>query len=748
MKFLGDFEKITKFANLMKKKAKIVIPVILGLVALFIIVAAAFDVYLPLLQKPVYEKKVTLISSYSSESEREVEFIDRVQRELEHEGFNVMMSPFFLDSNNDTIHENIVQKVALALDQPTDLVILNDDLATTAFLELGIPKAFSVPVVFAGVSDIETTQKLMHRHKNVTGAWDKIDYRRNVELILDLISKDASIVSFIEQKDVNSYHDFKREAEMIGNVKFNEYYLHKAMPESPQFSSDSTLQMQIEKSKSSNVAMPYTVITVRFYEPGNEYYGLNTSVQYIECLFNTGYGANELAQAINYNGMSFSAVNEPMQYWNAYVSGYMTTLETQAHDAAMLASRILGGDRPTDIDPIYSKKDIVVDWNKIDWQNTTYREFPNDTVYLNMPAKEQQRSVRLIVALSIGAFVLLVISIMALQLRIGHKLHAHTVKAYEEQKNSMTLMLRGAAHFLWQIQDNVLFARDFFNETESLYPMEQIFNFIHPDDLELFKKDYQNALTLPLEDLRQVSHRYRAIFISLDYIWWELRYTVSETPDGKRLMSGVASNVQHLMTREQVLLDQAMQLELAVRDSVAYIWKIDANGVVTATNPRDGKQIANEPIRDFAQRWVDPKQLDKCVKYFEDAVFTTTIQPGQHTYRVKGRYKGEDYTWCEMRFNISEKDGKRSLSGFIFSVQREVELETDLLTASHAVQMLISPLEKILAFLASYEHDNRPIPTEMRHEAMDRLRQVVEDAQALVGKENLSEHNEPETNEK
>ena len=62
-----------------------------------------------------------------------------------------------------------------------DIISVNDDQVTYTLMECGCPFVKKVPVVFSGVNF--PNWDLLEEYPNVTGSWDKIDYKENLRLI-------------------------------------------------------------------------------------------------------------------------------------------------------------------------------------------------------------------------------------------------------------------------------------------------------------------------------------------------------------------------------------------------------------------------------------------------------------------------------------------------------------------------------------------------------------------------------------
>ena len=75
-----------------------------------------------------------------------------------------------------------------------DIILVNDDQATYTLMKCGHPFVKKVPVVFSGVNF--PNWDLLEKYPNVTGSWDKIDYKENLRLIDQQMGKSRIYINY------------------------------------------------------------------------------------------------------------------------------------------------------------------------------------------------------------------------------------------------------------------------------------------------------------------------------------------------------------------------------------------------------------------------------------------------------------------------------------------------------------------------------------------------------------------------
>ena len=217
-----------------------------------------------------------------------------------------------------------------------DIIIVNDDQATYSLLACEHPLLDSVPIVFTGVN--YPNIPLIQKYPNVSGFWDKPDYRKNVELIERIMGKCVIVrVSDSTALDKKILKDMDEQIKGLCSKARPDYLKY------PQYSSPS------DKKRSSSLVrfpkVPFDSLYIQTIQPrtsSNLIWGLGTST-YNKAYLATKRDYTSIALGRFCSFPSFSAINESVGYDGDFIGGYMTPVESQTQEALRRAASILKG---------------------------------------------------------------------------------------------------------------------------------------------------------------------------------------------------------------------------------------------------------------------------------------------------------------------------------------------------------------------------------------------------------------------
>lgn len=141
--------------------------------------------------------RVLVIQSFRWDDKNYLELNSDIRKELRKNRVNADIRTFYLDCECYMAEEeeermyNFIDTIRL---WKPDLILVNDDQATYTLMKCGHPFVKKVPVVFSGVNF--PNWDLLEKYPNVTGSWDKIDYKENLRLIDQQMGKSRIYINY------------------------------------------------------------------------------------------------------------------------------------------------------------------------------------------------------------------------------------------------------------------------------------------------------------------------------------------------------------------------------------------------------------------------------------------------------------------------------------------------------------------------------------------------------------------------
>ena len=141
--------------------------------------------------------RVLVIQSFRWDDKNYLELNSDIRKELRKNRVNADIRTFYLDCECYMAEEeeermyNFIDTIRL---WKPDIILVNDDQATYTLMKCGHPFVKKVPVVFSGVNF--PNWDLLEKYPNVTGSWDKIDYKENLRLIDQQMGKSRIYINY------------------------------------------------------------------------------------------------------------------------------------------------------------------------------------------------------------------------------------------------------------------------------------------------------------------------------------------------------------------------------------------------------------------------------------------------------------------------------------------------------------------------------------------------------------------------
>lgn len=324
------------------------------------------------------EKRILVIQSYEKHFPAYEKMKEIMSSELRKKGIHASVYSFYLDCeqySEKQQRQKLFKKLNGLSTWNPDIILVNDDQALNALISSRHPLAKSIPVVFMGVS--YPNIPIIRKYPNMTGFYDKPDYKRNIELIRRLVGNCIVIrVSDDTFQDNMMLADMNAQIQDICAVN-NIYSLDRvrlsgkngiSISDIPKIKPD-TMYISILSTKSANALIKGF---------GENYY-------------NKAYLATKRDyMTISLGRLSafpcFSVINELIGNQNGVVGGYVTVFKDEVEGAVNRVVSILKGTPLSDFPQIEgSNKAYVFDYGVLERWGIDSSKLPEGAIIANMP---------------------------------------------------------------------------------------------------------------------------------------------------------------------------------------------------------------------------------------------------------------------------------------------------------------------------------------------------------------------------
>lgn len=507
------------------------------------------------------KKHILLIQSYEANFPVYEEMKKLLADGLGHKNIEADIYVHYLDavqSGEKTRRLDIYNKLDQLSSSDLDLIVINDDEALNAFLACKHPLVGTLPVVFMGVN--YPNLSLIRKYPNLTGFFDKPDYKTNFQLIEQLIGK-CIVVRMLDNTDTDQSIKRDMDEQLKDICNTNEIF----SPDRVRLSGKNGISLS-NVPKIYPDAMYISTINAR----SARSFVKGTGENY----YNKAYLATQRNQAIAILERScafpgFTAINELVGNDNGIVGGYITPIEEQVSQAVDRIAKILDGTPPTHFPQVTeTKKSYVFNYKALERWDISLDALPRGSILIQMPfyVRHQYGLAALIITISI------IITLTIIYQRIQYKREAaykrDAQRRLKREKEFMSFALESGNIFTFKYKNGIFEFDEKFYRTLNI-PMrplsaEQFREAIHPDEQEDFDMNrYKLDHGFPS---RQITRR-RYDFNKQGYVWWEFRYAQDRTPDDDHKdtheieVSGLCLNIQQIKEDEQKLIEARVKAE-------------------------------------------------------------------------------------------------------------------------------------------------------------------------------------------
>lgn len=586
------------------------------------------------------EKRILVIQSYEKHFPAYEKMKEIMSSELRKKGIHASVYSFYLDCeqySEKQQRQKLFKKLNGLSTWNPDIILVNDDQALNALISSRHPLAKSIPVVFMGVS--YPNIPIIRKYPNMTGFYDKPDYKRNIELIRRLVGNCIVIrVSDDTFQDNMMLADMNAQIQDICAVN-NIYSLDRvrlsgkngiSISDIPKIKPD-TMYISTLSTKSANALIKGF---------GENYY-------------NKAYLATKRDyMTISLGRLSafpcFSVINELIGNQNGVVGGYVTVFKDEVEGAVNRVVSILKGTPPSDFPQIEgSNKAYVFDYGVLERWGIDSSKLPEGAIIANMPFVVQYKYY-----IWAAGFILVVMLLLLFSYQrkryIQEALHKKDAQEkLKREKTFLSFALDSGNIFAFRYSKGVFeFDNRFYHYLGMpCVPMkiEEFQDAIHPEELDNFLRD-RNLLDSGFLS-RKVTQR-RCNFNKKGYEWWEFRYAQNKNEkdsvsgDEAVEVSGLCLNIQRIKDTENSLIaarqkaEESDRMKLVFLANMSHEIRTPLNSIVGFSNIlASDEELSSED----KQEYIDTinKNSDLLLKLVNDILELSRIESGYMSFCYK-----------------------------------------------------------------------------------------------------------------
>ncbi|RHJ86536.1 two-component sensor histidine kinase [Parabacteroides sp. AM08-6] len=571
--------------------------------------------------------KVLIIHSYTPVLTAYAKFSNMVALDLRKKGIQTSVRTFYLDCER-YIAKDEEARMYNFLDSlgnwTPDIILVNGDQATYTLMACGHPLGKSTPVVFSGVNF--PNWPLLKKHPNVTGFWDKPDYKATIRLIEKLYGK-SRILFF---NDLRLIGKLAYNA-VVEDVKNSGMSLYDGM-----YNPDSNKQPEVIISGAPEESALYTAKPSKL--PARELVNIFENNPYTACL-QTILDFNVLTIGRLANVPTFTVINNGFNDNRGITGGYFTTLQIQANEVSSIVERIIKGTQVSKIPITQSPKVYAFDWNEMQRFNIKQKDLPQGSVIYNLPFEVHYHNyIVIVISLLVLLLFYIILHLIYMYRREYKRKKTAQINLIKERK-FLKLALEGGNIYAWRMKNEEFTFEDDFYTANNIAPrtitIEALLTMTHPDDQENLKNHIHDAHS-GLHDNANLQCRFN--FNGKGYIWWELRYNHGEvSPDKTHSIIGLCMNIQSFKDKEQKLIDlqekaeEANKMKSAFLANMSHEIRTPLNAIVGFSNLlQEEKELTDEEKLLFKD--TINKNSSLLLKLINDILELSRIESGRMSF--------------------------------------------------------------------------------------------------------------------
>lgn len=582
--------------------------------------------------------RVLVIQSFRWDDKNYLELNSDIRKELRKNRVNADIRTFYLDCECYMAEEeeermyNFIDTIRL---WKPDIILVNDDQATYTLMKCGHPFVKKVPVVFSGVNF--PNWDLLEKYPNVTGSWDKIDYKENLRLIDQQMGKSRIYINY--DKTSLGQLAFRELIKAVDTSRYVLNYNQLAFQlNDPDFKVDSMTfrtEMRMKAIRPSKNVIHF----MPFRKANGEFLLSNINGTYPYCVFfNIRYDYTSAGLSKMFVTPSFTAVREIFNINVEVLGGYFCSNRIQAAEQARLAAKILSGTPVSSVPIVESPKEYLYDWGEMQRLGISKEEVPTNVHIINMPISERYK---------IGVFIASSLGVILLLALIGYLFYLYWREArrrkavlanLKQEKEHLSLALEGGNIFAWKLQSGTFrFDNEFFsyvNISPREIPLDELYEMVHPDDRQSLRSLIDFICT------GTISHhilQYRCDFNGKGYQWWEFRYGSLEDANDGYVINGLCLNIQNIKDTEEVLISAREKAEESDRMKSAFLANMSheirtpLNAIVGFSNLMNSEEVLEPEEREQFVKLINTNS-DLLLKLINDILDLSRMESGKMSF--------------------------------------------------------------------------------------------------------------------
>ena len=492
------------------------------------------------------ESKIRLGVICSYEMAEDSTFIRKLKEQYSEKGYDVSINTLYLRSHYISPSQARI-RIKAYLDSRSskniDMLLVKDDPALYSLLTSEHPRLKKLQVVFSGLSNPDW-ELLSNFGDNIRGFWDKPSYTENIKLIEKLFGKvsvelnyDTIILPFRKIADAVS---IAADADCdIDSTLFSSGALNNVL-------------MGYDKShlpRSVVRLVPYNMLRGTDIVKYLHLYGDSSSNVFL--IDRADNSTLELCESID--RPAFTTLNTLFCKDKNVIGGYFSTLDTQVTELVDLSISVYNGSCSNIQRYIQSAKQYVFDYKYLKKWNINKDKLPAGSIVIGEPLFEKYPSLLTIIICSVVALFLVLAVYIAYSVRLVRR-ERNLNENIEQSIEQMLLSLGNSRCVPWIYVDGKFYTdsntKKLLHLSSTELSSDYLHEHIHPDDFEkLLPENYVLA-----NDIKNAILRFRFRWNpTRSYQWFETHYSAVCDASGKKVISGLAVNIDsHIKRQEEI----------------------------------------------------------------------------------------------------------------------------------------------------------------------------------------------------
>ena len=560
-------------------------------------------------------------------------------------GKNIKVTPLYLRCEHfnevDEFKECSRMLSETMKENDINMIFTVGDQACYSTLNCGLDIVDSLPVVFGGV--IYPNQRLLSRHKNVTGLKDSIDIVENIHIspVLTGFSNTYTLLdrTFLDQKTYdNIRRQIRRDGRIIDNLDWATTFFHLNHLDKDSFSITGFSLRDIGRNTHSQVyrdslGASNLLLALRRY----------SHITYIQMKYDT-----EAIALVRMNGSkpTISAIADGFGIQNGQiVGGYFASSETIAEEMAQYALRIMAGERPDTMTIGISRKDHYIDWMAAKRFGFTKNTLPKGFNIVNMPWTDKYPSLYQAAKYGSASLIIALFIFLYLGLHRERKAKRRAQIKAEQDATMLNLAIQDSQTFQWmrrgdEIEMSHLFWEYYGRNIPRRTTSQDIERCVHTEDRANFKECRRRV-----EQGESATCEMRADFSGKGHFhWFRMRGQGVVHEDGTFDRAyGMLINIDEYKQREAELnearrLAEEAQLKESFLANMSHEIRTPLNAIVGFSS------LLLQPDADFSDEekamFADTIQTNNelLLKLINDILDISRIESGEMDFDIKPCY--------------------------------------------------------------------------------------------------------------